>query len=57
MPTMSLKEFIRLNRGSIDQAILRACPNVPRLNDDDRRQWVLNDEGLYLWARRAGVKV
>lgn len=22
-----------------------------RLNDEDRRQWVENDEGLYLWCR------
>lgn len=22
-----------------------------RLNDDERRQWVLNDEGLYNWYR------
>lgn len=24
-----------------------------RLNDDERRQWVLNDEGLYLWWQRS----
>ena len=24
-------------------------PNTPRLNDDERRLWVLNDEGLYSW--------
>jgi hypothetical protein len=22
-----------------------------RLNDEDRRQWILNDEGLYNWHR------
>lgn len=27
------------------------------LNDDERRQWILNDEGLYNWARREGVNV
>jgi hypothetical protein len=29
----------------------------PRLNDDDRRGWILNDEGLYRWARSAGVPI
>jgi hypothetical protein len=26
-------------------------------NDDERRQWIENDEGLYSWARREGVSV
>ena len=26
-------------------------------NDTERRQWILNDEGLYSWARREGVHV
>lgn len=26
-------------------------------DDGERRQWVLNDEGLYQEARRAGVKI
>jgi len=24
-----------------------------RLNDDERKQWVMNDEGLYHWWRRS----
>lgn len=24
------------------------------INDEDRRQWVLNEEGLYWWQRRSG---
>lgn len=28
-----------------------------RLNDAERRLWVLNDEGLYSWAREEGVRV
>lgn len=27
------------------------------LNDSERREWVLNDEGLYRWARSEGVKI
>jgi len=29
----------------------------PRLDDDDLRGWILNDEGLYRWARREGVEI
>lgn len=25
------------------------------LNDEERRQWIENDEGLYLWQRRSGL--
>jgi hypothetical protein len=27
------------------------------LNDSDRRQWILSDEGLYRWARSEGVRI
>jgi len=27
------------------------------LNDKERRLWILNDEGLYKWARSCGVKI
>ena len=33
------------------------CGNYSRLNDEDRRLWVLNDEGLYNWARSEGVRI
>ena len=53
---MSLRDFIRANREDIDRAIVRACPNLGRLNDEERRLWVLNDEGLYRWfASTSGV--
>ncbi len=26
---------------------------IDRLNDDDRSQWIDNDEGLYLWWKRS----
>jgi len=52
-----LREWIRQNRHEIDELIRRACPNIGPLNDDDRRQWILNDEGLYLWAKAEGTNV
>lgn len=57
MTRTSLREWIKRNRADIDAAIKRVCPNAGSLNDEDRRQWVLNDEGLYRWARRDGVDV
>jgi hypothetical protein len=53
---MKLIDFIKGNRADIDAAILRVCDNC-RLNDDERRQWILNDEGLYQWARSEGCRI
>ena len=66
----SMAVFIQENRSEIDDAI-NGCiyrydgnggrgtvPNPPpRRNDAERREWILNDEGLYRWARSEGVKV
>ena len=56
---MSLKQFIRINRPQLDDAIRAAlhARGGLQLNDSDRAEWILNDEGLYLWARSCGVKV
>ena len=53
---MRLQDFIRENRQELDECIKRVCPNC-RLNDEDRKQWILNDEGLYNWARYEGCKI
>ena len=55
----SLREFIRENREELDRCIARALGESenPRPNDEERRQWVLNDEGLYQWARMEGVRM
>jgi hypothetical protein len=49
---MSLKEFIKQNRDEIDQ-----FTQSPYKNDEERRLWILNDEGLYRWAKSFGVKI
>ena len=54
---MSLGQFIRKNRDEIDQVIRQRCANLGTLNDNDRRQWILNEESLYRWARQAGCKI
>jgi len=48
----TLQEFIKEHRQEIDEAT-----KSPYKNDEERRQWILNDEGLYNWARRSRVKV
>lgn len=57
MPRKSFREFIREHREELDRCILRVCPNATYFNDEERRQWVLNDEGLYQWARSEGVNI
>jgi len=53
---ISLTQFIRENRTEIDRYIKSVCDNC-RLNDNERRNWILNDEGLYNWARSNGVRI
>jgi len=55
----SLRAWIAEHREELDAAIARALKmdHNPRPNDEERRLWVLNDEGLYSWARSEGVNV
>ena len=53
---MSMQEFIKENRAELDSCIHNVVPGY-RLNDAERRQWIMNDEGLYNWARSEGVRV
>lgn len=51
-----MREFIKQNRQELDDCIQRACPGA-RKNDEERKLWIMNDEGLYMWARKSGVKI
>ena len=53
---MTLKQFIAKYRKELNEHILNACPEAP-LNDTERELWVLNDEGLYKWARSEGARI
>lgn len=61
MRRQSLRTWIKEHREDID-AVVRSVTGrhkglcVP-LNDEERRQWVLNEESLYLWATGEGVEV
>ena len=53
---MTFKQFIKENKEEIDRCIKKAVPDA-KINDDERRLWILNEENLYLWARRNGVRI
>ena len=53
---MTLQEFIKQHRQELDEVIQNVAPGAPK-SDNERRLWILNDEGLYNWARSEGVKV
>lgn len=55
---MTLKRFIKDNRTELD-TIIRVLigPNCGTINDGERRLWILNNEGLYDWARSEGVEI
>jgi hypothetical protein len=67
---MKMQDFIRSYRWEIDEAINSVLyrhdgrggrgtiPDPPpKRNDAERREWILNDEGLYRWARSEGVRI
>ena len=57
---MTLKAFIKDNRAELDKCIAYALggdEHYTHQNDEERRLWVLNDEGLYNWARSEGVRI
>ncbi len=53
---MSLANWIKQHREELDRAIQSVSPGAPK-NDQEREMWVLNDEGLYLWAKSEGVSL
>ena len=51
-----MDKFIQENRAEIDAAIHSLVPGIP-LDDEDREDWISNDESLYNWARSEGVDI
>lgn len=54
---MTLKDFIRQNRPALDDYIKSRAPNIKSLNDEERADWLRNDEFLYTYARSEGVSI
>lgn len=51
---MTLTEWVHANRELIDSTVHDFSGFYP-FDDDDREDWVLNDEVLYRWAEEEGV--
>ena len=55
---MTKREFIREHRTEISDMVANAFgENCRPTNDGEREDWLLNDEGLYNWARSEGVNL
>jgi hypothetical protein len=50
---MRLRDWVREHREEIDRAVT-SVPGMEgqTLNDEEREDWLRNDEGLYNWASR-----
>lgn len=59
MRKIGLMRWIKENRAEIDEIIEICNPRRVKqgINDNDHRKWVLNDEYLYFWAKKMGVKL
>lgn len=70
MKKKSFRGWIKENREELDRLINAAMYRhdgkggrgtiptpPPSRNDEERREWILNDEGLYRWAKAEGVSV
>ena len=53
---MTMRDFIKNNRGELHACIDSVAPQHPK-NDGELQLWINNDESLYLWAKREGVKI
>lgn len=45
------------HRSGTDHRHTDSDGQAARVTDTERREWVLNDEGLYQWARWEGVSI
>lgn len=54
---MTIRQFIKENREMIDHIILAIVPTSKWFNDEVRRQWIHNHDGLNAWAKGCGVRI
>jgi hypothetical protein len=57
MARKSLRQWVKQHRDLIDSVIRAKAGPLLRIDDHERRMWVLNDEMLYCIARRHNVEV
>ena len=53
---MTKREFLKENRKEINDEI-RSTGYSDRINDEDREDWISNNEGWYNYARSCGVRI
>jgi hypothetical protein len=54
---LTLLQWVKQNRAVIDAAIRAVYQRPITLNDDKRREWILNHGPLYRLAKLCGVKI
>ena len=52
---MTLEQFIDEYRTEIDAVAVAVGGHTPE-DDEEREDWVMNDEGLYSWAMSEGIE-
>ena len=52
-----MNKFIRENEAQLKKMIKQKVPNAKQIDEAEMRLWVLNDEGIYNWARSQGVNI
>lgn len=53
---MRIDTFIKKNRPELRAYITQAIGRMARIDTDEIRLWIDNDEYLYNWAKGEGVK-
>lgn len=54
---MSIEQFIEKHRREIDEYIIGLDYGVVPADDEERAEFIMNDEMLYNWAADYGVEV
>ena len=54
---MRMSDFIKENRQELKKCISNASGQTSGIDTSEIRLWILNDEGLYNWARSEGVRI
>jgi hypothetical protein len=55
---MTLRQFVKRYKNEIDSYIKQRLNDANmKIEHRERELWVLNDEGLYNWARKERVRI
>ena len=54
---MDIYKFIKQNEAQLKKMIKQKVPNAQAIDENEMRLWILNDEGIYNWAKQSGVDI